>query len=140
MVIIVDFNNSTALKQDIQSYADIQFLVEQFYTRVRANALIGPIFIGVIKDKWPQHLLKLSNFWNTVLFNEPGYRGSPFAPHAQMPLKQAHFTTWITLFTETVDQHFAGEKATEAKWRAEKMAEMFLIKIEFYRKQRSESK
>ena len=40
----------------------------------------------------------------------------------------------MSLFTQTVDELFEGEKAKEAKWRAEKMAEMFEIKIEHYRK------
>lgn len=119
------------MKEDIKSHADIQHLVEAFYTRVQKDSLIGPIFIGVIKDKWPEHLEKLSSFWNTVLFSEPGYSGSPFGPHAQMPLSQEHFNTWISLFTETVDTYFKGAKAEEAKERAKKMAEMFLLKIEF---------
>jgi hemoglobin len=33
-----------------------------------------------------------------------------------------------------VDELFTGDKATEAKWRAEKMAEMFSHKIAYFRK------
>jgi hemoglobin len=40
----------------------------------------------------------------------------------------------LYIFTDTIDELFTGEKANEAKWRAAKMAEMFEIKIEHFRK------
>jgi hemoglobin len=40
----------------------------------------------------------------------------------------------MALFILTVDELFDGQKATEAKWRAGKMAEMFELKIEHHRK------
>jgi hemoglobin len=45
-----------------------------------------------------------------------------------------HFEKWLELFHETVDELFAGEKAEEAKWRGNRMAEMFELKIEHHRK------
>ena len=50
-----------------------------------------------------------------------------------MPVEALHFDRWKTLFFETVDENFSGEKANEAKWRAEKMAEMFQMKIAYYK-------
>jgi hemoglobin len=61
------------------------------------------------------------------------YWGSPFPPHSQLPVSQNHFEAWLKLWHESIDEHFAGEKADEAKWRAEKMAVMFLSKIQYYR-------
>jgi hemoglobin len=72
-------------------------------------------------------------FWQTVLLEEHTYYGSPFAPHANMPVDAEHFERWIKLFTETVDELFSGEVADEAKWRAGKMAEMFNYKIQYFR-------
>ena len=46
---------------------------------------------------------------------------------------QSHFNRWKALFFETVDANFVGAKAEEAKWRAERMAEMFQMKIEYHR-------
>ena len=40
----------------------------------------------------------------------------------------------LDLFQTTLTEHYEGIKANEALWRAEKMAEMFLIKLEHYRK------
>jgi hemoglobin len=111
----------------------VRVLVDAFYGKVREDRLIGPIFIGAIGDHWPEHLDKMYRFWQTVLLEEHTYFGSPFAPHARMPLERRHFDTWLGLWDATVDELFAGVKATEAKWRASKMAEMFLSKLEYYR-------
>lgn len=119
------------MKHDISTIEDIQKLVDQFYDKVKRNPHIGPIFIGTIRDNWPAHLEKMYRFWETVLLNQYSYKGSPFAPHADMSLQGQHFDTWLTLFHQTVDENFNGSKADEAKWRAEKMATMFLSKIEF---------
>lgn len=113
----------------ILSLADIKVLVDTFYERIRADALLAPVFNERIKDNWPQHLEKMYRFWQTVLLDEHTYFGSPFMPHAQLPVAHEHFTAWLTLFTKTVDELFTGVKAEEAKWRAAKMAEMFEAKI-----------
>lgn len=118
---------------DIEILEDIKLLVNSFYTKVRADELLGPVFKGVIQDRWPEHLQKMYTFWQTVLLKEHTYYGSPFPPHAKLPIQKAHFDRWMALFSETVDEYFDGEKAAEAKWRALKMAEMFQMKIGYYR-------
>ena len=112
---------------------DIRLLVDTFYGKVRIDPLLGGIFNGVIKDRWPQHLEKMYSFWQTVLLGVHTYYGSPFPPHAQLPVEQKHFDAWLKLWHETVDEHFTGKKAAEAKWRGDKMAVMFLSKIGYYR-------
>jgi hemoglobin len=72
-------------------------------------------------------------FWQTVLLNDHTYQGRPFALHAPLPIEKSHFDRWILLWNETVDNHFTGKIAEEAKWRGDKMAAMFLSKIEYYR-------
>ncbi|MEO8794667.1 MAG: group III truncated hemoglobin [Daejeonella sp.] len=119
---------------DIITLYDIKLLVDTFYTKVQHDTLLAPIFNNRIKDNWDEHLEKMYRFWQTVLLDEHTYFGSPFHPHASMHLEQSHFSIWIKLFTETVDELFTGHKAVEAKWRAEKMAEMFQIKLEHLRK------
>jgi hemoglobin len=120
-------------KKEIQDHDDIKILVDAFYAKVREEDLLKDIFNGVIQDRWPVHLDKMYRFWQTVLLSEHTYYGSPFPPHAKLPVGKEHFNQWIALFSETIDEHFIGEKANEAKWRAEKMAEMFLMKIAYYK-------
>lgn len=120
------------MKKEIQSLDDIRFMVDNFYTRVRADELLGPVFDGIIQDRWPAHLDKMYRFWQTVLLEERTYMGNPFAPHALMPVGKEHFGRWVALFNENMDEYFTGEIAEEAKWRAIKMAEMFQIKIRHF--------
>lgn len=120
-------------KQNILQLEDIKLLVNSFYGKVRENALLAPIFNQHIGDRWPEHLEKMYKFWQTLLLKEHTYFGSPFPPHALLPVSKAHFDQWLALFYETVDHNFTGEKAEEAKWRAGKMAEMFWYKIEYFR-------
>lgn len=119
--------------KQILSITDIKLLVDSFYKKVREDELLVDIFNGVIKNKWPQHLEKMYRFWQTILLGEHTYYGSPFAPHAHLPVETKHFERWIELFYATIDELFEGEKADEAKWRAQKMAKMFLLKIEYYK-------
>lgn len=112
---------------------DIKLLVDSFYGKVREDELLAPIFNNRIGEKWPEHMEKMYRFWQTVLLGEHTYHGSPFVPHAQLPVDKEHFNQWMILFNQTIDEHFRGDKAEEARWRAGKMAEMFHYKIEFYR-------
>lgn len=120
---------------DITSLDDIKLFVDAFYTQVQQDQLIGPIFNSVIQDRWPVHLEKMYGFWQTVLLNERAYSGSPFPPHAKLPIEKQHFDRWLELFNSTIDINFKGDKADEAKWRVAKMAEMFRYKIDYLNKQ-----
>ena len=120
-------------KKDILRLEDIKLLVDTFYNKVREDNLIGPIFNERIQNRWPEHLSKMYTFWQTVLLGEHTYYGSPFPPHAQLPVDQIHFKRWLALFAETLNELFSGEVANEAIWRANKMAVMFQYKIEHYR-------
>lgn len=121
------------MKKEFQYLEDIRLLVDNFYAKVRSDNLLSPIFNGVIKDRWPEHLEKMYTFWQTVLLGEHTYYGNPFMPHADLPVEKQHFDRWIELFYQTLEEQFEGEKADEAKWRAAKMTEMFQHKIAHYR-------
>ncbi|HOZ82919.1 MAG TPA: group III truncated hemoglobin [Bacteroidia bacterium] len=117
--------------RDIENINDIQLLVDSFYGKIRDDEKLGHIFNGIIKDRWPEHLEKMYRFWQTILLEDQTYFGSPFVPHAKMPVDKTHFEQWIKLFSETVDENFVGEKAEQAKWQGQRMAEMFHYKIEY---------
>ena len=121
------------MKQDISAIKDIQTLVDSFYTEVRKDEYLGPVFHSKVGDRWPEHLEKMYRFWQTILLNERTYAGRPFPPHARLPIEQRHFDRWLSLFHATVDALFSGEKADEAKWRASKMAELFALKLQHFR-------
>lgn len=115
--------------KDITGLEDIQLFVDGFYSKVREDELIGPVFAGVITN-WQPHLEKMYAFWNAVLFGEPGFKGNPFAKHAPLPIVPEHFGRWLELFAETIDENFEGPMAVETKQRAGLMATMFMSKLD----------
>ncbi len=115
--------------KDIVNRKDIELMVDSFYDLVREDELLGPIFNDAINDNWPKHLDTMYRFWQTVLLHEFAYKGSPFTPHRKLPLEAYHFESWLYLFNMSMDKNFTGKIAEEAKWRAKKMAEMFMHKL-----------
>lgn len=108
-------------------------MVDSFYADVRKDPLLGPIFDERIQDRWPKHLDIMYRFWQTVLLEEHTYQGSPFMKHATLPVDAEHFGQWFKLFSATVDRHFSGPVAEEAKFRADRMALMFQVKLQHIR-------
>lgn len=127
----VDLHIKLRSMNDIQTIDDIKLLVDTFYTDIRKDDILGIIFNQNIQDRWPQHLEKMYRFWQTILLEEYTYDGRPFPPHAHLPIGAIHFNRWLQLFSATVDTLFIGVKATEAKWRAQKMADMFQHKLTY---------
>lgn len=116
-------------RKPIENREDIKLLVDEFYSKVRQDPYIGPIFTDVAKVDWEEHLPKLYNFWADLLLGEDTYRGRPFPPHMKLNLQQGHFEQWLHLFTQTVDENFVGLKASEAKSRALRIARNFMINL-----------
>jgi Truncated hemoglobins len=116
-------------RKPIENREDIKVLVDGFYDKVRKDPLIGPIFNDTAKVDWEEHLPKLYNFWSDLLLGEDSYRGRPFPPHMKLNLELTHFERWLALFVLTVDEHFVGLKAEEAKSRAVRIARNFMINL-----------
>ncbi|SHN25538.1 hemoglobin [Cyclobacterium lianum] len=121
-------------KEKIEGIDQVRILVDTFYGKVKSDPLLAPIFEERIKGEWDKHLDKMYRFWQTILLEEHTYYGSPFTPHASLPVNEEHFERWLELFKATIREQFDGEKAKEAIWRAEKMALMFQAKLNYYRK------
>lgn len=111
---------------DIASRTEIEVLVNEFYNKVRKDALLAPVFAHL---DWPHHLPIMYNFWSSILLGDMSYTGSPFPKHVGLKIDQQHFRQWLILFTETVDTHFSGPVAEEAKARAKTIANVFMHKL-----------
>jgi hemoglobin len=92
------------------SEAQISALVDAFYTKVRQDPEIGPIFNAVVDD-WPHHLALLKDFWSTVLLATGRYKGNPMMRHFQLGLDPQHFDRWLALFAETAREVFPPDSA-----------------------------
>ncbi|MCX8491013.1 MAG: group III truncated hemoglobin [Cyclobacteriaceae bacterium] len=114
------------MKKDIESRADIELLVNQFYNKVNQDALLAPVFSHV---DWLHHFPIMYNFWSSMLLGDQSYQGNPFQKHIHLAINPSHFNQWLALFTETVDENFAGFKADEVKSRAQSIAGVFQHKM-----------
>ena len=113
----------------IENRKDVNILVNKFYAKIRQDELLGPIFNGHIPaENWPEHLEKLTDFWETNLFGIPKFKGNPSQKHASVDknmghtIEQLHFGKWLQLWFETIDELYEGELARKAKESARKMA------------------
>ena len=112
--------------QDITTRVDVIKLVDVFYEKVKTDGLLSPVFAHV---DWPAHLPTMYNFWSSLLLGDQTYAGNPFMKHKGLPIAREHFTRWLELFTETVDQEFVGDRATGLKQRAQSIAGVFQHKL-----------
>lgn len=113
----------------IESRKDVHQLVTAFYAKIRQDELLGPIFNKhIATEQWPEHLDKLTDFWETNLFGIPKFKGNPTAKHRDVDaglnhsIEQTHFGKWLQLWFETINELFEGELAERAKNAARMMS------------------
>lgn len=122
------------MKHDIIDREDVVLLVNSFYYKVQESPILGFIFNDIAKLNWEEHLPRMHSFWASALFNEQSFSGNPMRKHIALskitPMTEVQFNEWLTLFYQTVDEHFTGKKADEAKARASNIARNFRRNIE----------
>jgi hemoglobin len=115
--------------RDIDTRADCERLVREFYGRALADPIIGWIFVDVAKLDVEAHVPQIASFWETILLGSRSYGGGAFAPHAalntRVKLRAGHFERWLALWRATVDDLFVGERAELAKSHALRVAQAF---------------
>ena len=120
-------------RRRIESRDDIRLLVESFYHKVMGDSVIGEIFRDVLVFRWDTHIPIMINFWESVLLKGANYKGNTMKIHIELDkthhLSPEHFERWKRLFFETIDEHFDGEIADEAKKKVELMETLILTKI-----------
>src|SRR5215472_4864094 len=80
----------------------IQAVVHGFYNRIRADAVLGPVFTRVIPaEAWPAHLSKMCDFWSSVMLMSGRFHGAPMPAHVRIEtqngegLNGRHFARWL---------------------------------------------
>ncbi|MFV0541780.1 MAG: group III truncated hemoglobin [Aestuariibaculum sp.] len=121
-------------RKDIKTREDVNLLVSSFYKKIRTDKELGPFFNNVIKD-WPEHIEKLTDFWEASLFLKTRYYGNPLEAHIKVDrennnsITQRQFGLWLNLWFETIDELFLGDYAENAKQRARKMSTFLFMNI-----------
>lgn len=107
------------------SEQEIIRLVDDFYARVRADDLLGPMFERHVTD-WNWHHAHLVAFWSAMLRGTRRFHGAPVSRHLEMPgLTEALFVRWMELFRKTTAACGNPELQAEADDAALRMANHF---------------
>lgn len=101
--------------------AMIEHLVHAFYDKVRADAVLGPVFDARIHD-WTPHLQQMCAFWSSVALMTGRYHGTPMVKHAPLPVDAAHFDRWLALFEQTASEVCPPAAAAHFIERARRIA------------------
>ena len=126
------------IKKDITSRADIEQLVTQFYDAVKKDDTIGFIFTEVVPVNWEHHIPLITDFWESILLDNPVYTKNAMEVHYalnnKLPLQKEHFSRWVLLFCAAADDLFEGKTAALAKTRARSIASLMLFKMANHQK------
>jgi hemoglobin len=131
------------MKKQIENRADIAFLVQQFYGKIKADKEIGFYFTTMIED-WEAHLEKLTDFWETNLFAVKKYKGNPHETHNEVDahfegrITSNEFGIWLNYWFQTLEEHFEGENVAILKRRARKMGTFLFLSMFEHRKKISD--
>lgn len=127
--------DSFAQTREISEQA-IRRLVDDFYTKVRADPALGPVFDNAIGGDWDEHLATMRDFWSSVMLTSGRYKGNPVAVHRQVAgIELKLFERWLALFAETCRELFDDELAEAFNSRAQRIAESLKLAV-FYRPDR----
>jgi hemoglobin len=96
-------------------------LIDEFYARVRADDLLGPIFERRITD-WGPHLQRMRDFWSSVALMSGRYHGTPMMAHLPLPVDGAHFDRWLALFETCAEELCPPAAAAHFIERARRIA------------------
>jgi hemoglobin len=99
-------------------------LVDLFYKLVHADPVIGPIFESHVRD-WDQHMRAMRDFWSTALLGSDRYQNNAYAAHMRLPLEEAHFERWLTLWEQAAHEAVPPDMAKRAIQRGRHMTNSF---------------
>ncbi len=110
--------------------SQIDSLMTRFYQRIRAHAVLSPIFMSRIKD-WPSHEAKIGSFWKKAILQIPGYDGNPMSVHMDISaMKPEHFDIWLDLFEETATEVLPAQPAADFSALARRIGQGFKIRLQ----------
>ncbi|MET0982890.1 MAG: group III truncated hemoglobin [Telluria sp.] len=94
--------------------ASISILVGDFYTDIRRESVLQPVFDRAIGANWEPHLERMVDFWCSVMLSSGEFKGNVFGKHMQLQgIEMAHFRRWLGLFETHVRRLFEPAVADE---------------------------
>jgi len=100
--------NHTAMRQPVHptiTSSQIDELVDEFYRKVRSDAVLGGLFEHNMTAAWDVHSVTMKSFWRAVLLKTGEYKGKPVPAHQKIDgLTRLDFHRWLELFDHTVKE------------------------------------
>jgi len=122
------------MKKDVESRADLQQILRDFYSRLLSDPKLRAYFKkfedeSILED----HLNDLVDFWDGALFYKGSYKKNVMDIHKKIDkerrLNSEHFKAWLSHFEEAVDKFHEGEYSETIKSRARSIATVMQIKF-----------
>jgi len=119
--------------RDIETREDLAFLMQEFYSKMLVDEVIGYIFTDVAGLDLEEHLPSLTNFWENMLLNSNGYKKDVMGIHLLLngkePLQPKHFERWLFLLDQTVRESFEGDKVERMLKSSQNIGAMMKYKM-----------
>jgi hemoglobin len=94
----------------------ITTLVDDFYTDIRRDSLLQPVFDSAVGTNWGPHLERMVDFWCSVMLASSDFRDKVCGTHMQLQgIEANHFRRWLSLFETHVQRLFPVEVAEETR-------------------------
>lgn len=120
-------------RRDISNREDIELFIRSFYEKVKLDETIGIIFTEVVRMDWDHHIPLITDFWETILMDNPVYKKNAMEAHYHLnnifPLQKKHFDAWLHLFNTTLDAMYKGPVTELAKKRADGISAVMQFKM-----------
>ncbi|HMQ11800.1 MAG TPA: group III truncated hemoglobin [Oligoflexia bacterium] len=111
----------------------IKKLVDRFYSKVREDVDLGPVFertIGTNDQAWSKHLHIMYDFWSSIMLGSGRYHGNPHQKHRILPtFDMALFDRWLDLFAQTAHEVHEVEIAQKYVERSQRIAESLKLSV-----------
>ena len=106
------------------SRIEVRGFVEAFYEQARQDPMLGPVFDRIVAaDQWDTHFETMTDFWLSVAFDGPTFRGNPMIKHARIKdIAPHHFDRWLEIFDETCCICWPPDIADLLRWRARQIS------------------
>lgn len=114
--------------KDISDLEDIKVLVDRFYERAARDERLGQIFLPVAHADSGTEARYV--YWCELLLDEKSIDVHTCPEHIRMMFSRQHFARWLTLFLETIDLLYVGERTERAKVTVIRKSEEFQSCVE----------
>lgn len=120
----------TEPERPVLDEAELRPLVDAFYTRVRADPQLAPVFAAGVAD-WDEHLARLTDFWSSVMLSSGTYKGNPMAAHLRhaADITPALFARWLDLWQQVTADRLSPAAAAAMQAKAARIAQSLQLGI-----------